>query len=441
MKLLVILFTIFLLIGGAFGASQKPGWADINTSGNIIGNLSADAVYSGGELQRNQTQYHAYTIVKSGSTYFGYNRAGQIVSSGTNCSVVAQYGLTTYKNIFFVNDIYLCAGELKIPSTGSIEGEDRDNTKLEWVGVFGGKMISTTTWPVKVSNIYLDCDDTAGYGIYLYGFGSRPILDTITVVDSTISGVYCYYQDRSFMENVLSLPSTGKAFDISLSSYPMLVMCSGGETTDISLYISYSLLPVVFGGGYAGQIQFYRNAGGMLDGVDIEVSNASQKDVAFLAGGEISYAPISIENTMIANYKSTACSGAIAYSGQNLYVKGTKFWGDHMTVDIDGSSGSNVFAEGNLFKSGVFTGNVHLRGNQNFTTESSGAATVLTGLTYFSIWVPHGLAVTPDINDIDVTPVEDPVKRYWKENVTATGFNITMDSDPGAAITFGWSIN
>ena len=69
-------------------------------------------------------------------------------------------------------------------------------------------------------------------------------------------------------------------------------------------------------------------------------------------------------------------------------------------------------------------------------SRNKGAATILNGTT--SITVTHELIATPTAEDIQVTPNEDPVKRYWVDTVTATQFNINVDADPGADITFNW---
>jgi hypothetical protein len=81
------------------------------------------------------------------------------------------------------------------------------------------------------------------------------------------------------------------------------------------------------------------------------------------------------------------------------------------------------------------------RGNRGWATEASGTASVAPAAT--SVVVPHGLARTPPLSGITVTPTSAPdalgAGRFWVSNVTATTFTINVDAAPGAAVTFGWT--
>ena len=79
--------------------------------------------------------------------------------------------------------------------------------------------------------------------------------------------------------------------------------------------------------------------------------------------------------------------------------------------------------------------------NSNFLTENSGTATVTSAAT--SVTVNHGLAITPTINDISVTPTNNlgSSTKYWVSGVTSTQFVINATPAPGATTaTFVWAI-
>lgn len=83
--------------------------------------------------------------------------------------------------------------------------------------------------------------------------------------------------------------------------------------------------------------------------------------------------------------------------------------------------------------------NTIVRGNIGYKTENSGTATIPNGQTHID--VTHGLAVTPTVDDITVTPtnIMGNATKFWISGVSATEFIITVDADPGAGTaTFAW---
>jgi len=58
-----------------------------------------------------------------------------------------------------------------------------------------------------------------------------------------------------------------------------------------------------------------------------------------------------------------------------------------------------------------------------------------------SIAVTHGLAVTPVIQDISVTPMEawGAMTQFYIDTPTATQFTIHADQDPGQDVDFAWT--
>jgi hypothetical protein len=80
-----------------------------------------------------------------------------------------------------------------------------------------------------------------------------------------------------------------------------------------------------------------------------------------------------------------------------------------------------------------------IRDNQGYATESSGIAAAAQGTT--SITINHGLAMTPVLKDITVTPTNSlgNATKFWVSNPTSTQFNINVNADPGATTaTFAW---
>jgi parallel beta helix pectate lyase-like protein len=97
---------------------------------------------------------------------------------------------------------------------------------------------------------------------------------------------------------------------------------------------------------------------------------------------------------------------------------------------------SGVAIECDLTATGIIVKN-----NTGFKTENSGTGTVANGTT--SIAVNHGLAITPSINNIVVTPTNSmgSATKYYISTVTSTQFTINVDVNPGATTaTFSWSI-
>jgi len=97
---------------------------------------------------------------------------------------------------------------------------------------------------------------------------------------------------------------------------------------------------------------------------------------------------------------------------------------------------SGVAVECDLTATGIIVKN-----NTGFKTENSGTGTVASGQT--TIAVNHGLAITPSINNIHVTPTNSmgSATKYFVSTVTSTQFTINVNTDPGATTaTFVWSI-
>lgn len=118
---------------------------------------------------------------------------------------------------------------------------------------------------------------------------------------------------------------------------------------------------------------------------------------------------------------------------------GTTFGaGDGLTTfnlpDFRGRSPLGV-GQGNIAEGGT---NSVIRNVDGYRTENRGTATLLNGTA--SIVVNHGLANTPELGDILVTPQtsDGSATQFWISTATATTFTILMDADPGKNVPFSW---
>jgi hypothetical protein len=114
-----------------------------------------------------------------------------------------------------------------------------------------------------------------------------------------------------------------------------------------------------------------------------------------------------------------------------------------------GGSGDNII-EGNTLSpnAGVTVANLEsggtntiLRNNIGFKTENIGTATVANGTT--TVAVTHGLATTPTLSNISVTPTNNlgTATKFWISGVGGTQFTINVDANPGATTaTFSWNV-
>ncbi|MCP3979138.1 MAG: right-handed parallel beta-helix repeat-containing protein [bacterium] len=86
------------------------------------------------------------------------------------------------------------------------------------------------------------------------------------------------------------------------------------------------------------------------------------------------------------------------------------------------------------------SGQIALRRNVGFVTETRGTATISAGSTVYT--VAHGLDVAPTVAGISVTPTNDlgQASRFWIANVAAASFQIRVDVQPGGSgATFSWT--
>lgn len=109
------------------------------------------------------------------------------------------------------------------------------------------------------------------------------------------------------------------------------------------------------------------------------------------------------------------------------------------SADFNIITNNNVFDnKTNTIKAVGLGADTIVRGNVGFATEASGTSTLVNGQT--EIAVTHGLAITPVIGDVMVTPIESwgNATKFWISAYSSTTFTITVDQDPGADVDFAW---
>jgi len=114
------------------------------------------------------------------------------------------------------------------------------------------------------------------------------------------------------------------------------------------------------------------------------------------------------------------------------------------TQESDGTNENNLvifnIAQGNTpDMDDTATGTI-LKNNTGYVTENQGVATIASGTT--SVTVSHGLDKTPDVSDIQVTPIESlgAASFFYVDRTTvdATSFDIVVDADPTQDVDFAW---
>ena len=103
---------------------------------------------------------------------------------------------------------------------------------------------------------------------------------------------------------------------------------------------------------------------------------------------------------------------------------------------------SNTIANNSLYQGATIVGSdTYVYKNAGFRTETRGSATVAAGNT--SVTVNHGLAITPPLDAITITPSSglSTASTFYITNATATTFDIGLNSAPAAPVGFVYSIN
>jgi len=148
-----------------------------------------------------------------------------------------------------------------------------------------------------------------------------------------------------------------------------------------------------------------------------------------------------VEGNFITGF--TNC-GILDYSRSRNLIKGNRVFNNtyydiRLLATVDAVCIDNDVRGSNSTKRISDEGtNTVIKRNIGYVTENSGTATITAGATYVD--VTHGLATTPDINRIKVTPKDNLGGRsFWISDVGATTFRINISSTDTVDHAFGWS--
>jgi hypothetical protein len=151
-------------------------------------------------------------------------------------------------------------------------------------------------------------------------------------------------------------------------------------------------------------------------------------------------------NLEIANDGINSASGWNNIIRDNTFVSDTKDGTSTAILQMSDTYYTEI--SGNQF---IFTGTIIncestsnsyniITDNVGYITQNTGSATVSGGHNYID--VPHDLSITPAMNNISVTPLNDlgSATKFWVSNVTSTTFRINVDQNPITSAVFAWSI-
>lgn len=165
--------------------------------------------------------------------------------------------------------------------------------------------------------------------------------------------------------------------------------------------------------------------GNHLSGNGANVALAESGAIGLYLADGIAVTGCIIQGNNLSNFFGTDKYGIYSGSASNVanLIIGNFFTGSYVTSAVANLSPS-------LNK---FTRNI------GYQTEGFGAATVLAGATFVD--VAHGMAYTPDLNSVRVSPIGDTLGgRWWVQTVTPTTIRVQMNSAPASNVSFGWSV-
>lgn len=132
-------------------------------------------------------------------------------------------------------------------------------------------------------------------------------------------------------------------------------------------------------------------------------------------------------------YLCTACS--------NVDVVNNTFIGVRYAVREDGATNNNIL--NNVIRDAsspslvVQSSGTYVAGNKGFVTKNNGTSTVSSGST--SVTVAHGLDLTPDNNDIILTPLDNLAgESVWVSGANSENFVINLSSTLGSSVDIAW---
>jgi hypothetical protein len=208
--------------------------------------------------------------------------------------------------------------------------------------------------------------------------------------------------------------------------------CSGIEIDDNTVEGIGSTAIMVQGGGGGEECLLDRICNNRIVKPGLIAVNLTRTIGALVQGNTIRDAPV----------------GIFGSDNTGLQILGNHIRDDGGTttyyIEISGTNaGCNLI--GNVFESTAshvpyvhFAGVTALR-NQGYATENSGTASIAPGAS--AVTVKHGLAVTPSVGQISVTPNGNiaPATHFWISGIGPAGFTINLNAAPAARVDLGWS--
>ncbi len=194
-------------------------------------------------------------------------------------------------------------------------------------------------------------------------------------------------------------------------------------------------------------------------GVALEGSSASVFRNIIINGNTISSVQIGVREASDDSLNLSICDNVVdEFADIGVYVRSpnTLVKGNHIRATAAVLSGAIVadttattcLVSGNdlaaATAAGVVVGGaggatLMTRDNLGYATENNGTITLSSGNTTTA--VIHGLAKTPALGDISVTPVEawGNATTFWISSPTSTHFIINVDADPTQDVDFAWT--
>lgn len=338
-------------------------------------------------------------------------------------------------------------------------------------------LLDRTVYGVKLRDLTVD---GGNYGTGVDGIYSETVrgeLDNVAVHFCTGNGVKVvgysswHASDNRFMACDFSYNGQAGVTFGANGDYNKLVGCILSNNTQDGMYLNQTGIQAeacdfyanaryglfLDGGGHRSQFTGCKFRMNQQHGVVLDTTTAALSDVVF-TGNTFATNGTSVTGTYSNVFHLGPSGNALArvtYTGNAFfYVSGDSANKPKYGLNFSTSSTQFAVVQGNTFgpashwataamnDSSSSTNPAMVRNNIGWITEANGTATVAAGTT--SIVVNHGLAVTPALKDIHVTPNNsmNAATKFWVSTPTATQFTINVDQSPGASstATFAWQV-
>lgn len=268
--------------------------------------------------------------------------------------------------------------------------------------------------------------DAAGYGQTCANVVSDACLGVVSIGDN--GGFYC---SDITVSNITASNSTGTG----LADSPVEVIANGGiNLSNIVIRTTGADMGILVGGVDAGT----RCVG--LTVINAHVVDVNGSTATTRGGVRVQYT----DEFIVGHCRFSDIDSGIGVRVLGCtdgIVSDNQYEGGQVVRVETGESNATIMVHGNRGATlSLDPTAVIARDNIGYVTEANGTATVANGAT--TAVVTHGLAQTPDLQDIAVTATNNlgNATKFWISTPTSTQFTITVDADPGAGTaTFVWT--